>query len=1035
MNKIRTLKRHAKALFLVLMLMASISTTFAEKVTIKGRIISATDKSEIIGASVRISGTTIGTVTDMNGEFTISGQEDSTITVTYMGYAPEKVTIEKGKASYKIVLEEDSKKLDEVVVIGYGTQKKKEVTGAVVQVSGEALSRASSVDIGDALQGQIAGVNVQASSGSPGAASNIQIRGLNSINGSNAPLYVVDGIPYESDPMISPSEIATIDVLKDAASSAIYGTRGSGGVILITTKQAKAGQIKVSVDSYYGTQRVGSNVIPRMTTEEALYHFYTTGELVNNKSTLETYSPLELNPLYLNNHSDLLNVVLLKSAPIQNHSVTVSGGTKELSYNVMANYFDQQGMVINSGFNRTNIRSNTTYKKDKWTIGTSVGFRVEEQQKEPNGVINTAFATAPTAPGVTQNTTTISDAGAAGSNEALAVSNMLAVMKQTNVRNGNSINANLQLQYAFTKDFNYSGRIGVDYNNNTTVTFNPLVLVYDNTGAIVPMRNRSGITNMSDKSDKLVGENSLNYTKQFGGHKITALGVFSIEQYSFSSFTAQRFDILNNEIKVLNAGTADPNAFSGKSSYNQDRNNALVGLLGRFQYDYKSKYLLSVSTRRDGSSRFAKENRWGYFPSASVGWNVSEEKFWKPLANAITSFKIRGSYGTTGNQNFADYTYAPTIVLNSDYIFGTGSNQTIYLGATQTTLANADVKWETTVQQNFGIDLAFLNNSLTFNADIYNSNKNDMLFPVMLPPTLGTGTNGTLVLNIGDMNNKGLELATNYRHAGKFTWSIGGTFAKNINIVTKMSDYNKSFYMPGSAVLDLGNPDPVCIIKEGYAAGSFFVYKTNGLVKTAEQLAEYQKLVPSAKMGDLIYVNTTQGDNVIDVNDRVYGGNGLPDFTAGLNLSCSYKDFDFSMQWFGSYGNDIINSTKVAAYWNGTSKDLLYQWTPQNPNSPIPLDRGKSHPNYRPSTDIWIEDGSFIRLKNVAVGYKLPTKLMAKLGISKLRIYCAAQNPLTLTKYTGYDPEVGGNGTAISGIDKANYPISAQYKAGIQLEF
>jgi hypothetical protein len=249
-----------------------------------------------------------------------------------------------------------------------------------------------------------------------------------------------------------------------------------------------------------------------------------------------------------------------------------------------------------------------------------------------------------------------------------------------------------------------------------------------------------------------------------------------------------------------------------------------------------------------------------------------------------------------------------------------------------------------------------------------------------------------------------------------------------------MSDYNKIFYMSNSAVLDLGNPDPVCVIKEGYEAGAFFVYKTNGLVKTAEQLAEYQKLVPIAKMGDLIYVNTN-GDNVIDIKDRVYGGSGFADFTAGLNMSCSYKDFDFSMQWFGSYGNEIINSTKINAYWKGTSRDLLYQWSPQNPNSPIPVDRGQNSWNFRPTTDIWIEDGSFIRLKNIAMGYKLPTKVLSKLGIAKFRIYCAAQNPLTLTKYTGYDPEVGGNGGAVTGIDKANYPISAQYKAGVQLEF
>ncbi|MCL7762603.1 TonB-dependent receptor [Polaribacter sp. Z014] len=1030
-----------KVYYLTCLLIFSLSTMQAQTTSIKGVVTG--DGQLLPGVSVLVKGTTNGTVTDFDGNFKIRATPNSVLLFSYLGFAIKEIKVGT-KTTINVILKSDVDSLDEIVVVGYGTQKKKEVTGAVAQISSEEIGKMASQDLGATLQGQIAGVNVTASSGAPGSDSNILIRGLSSVTGNSSPLYVVDGIPYSSDPKLSMSEIESIDILKDAASSAIYGTRGSGGVILITTKKGKIGQMKISVDGYRGIQNItsGTNLV---NVEEDLYVTFLSKNTLNGTTYGNSWTPIEYNPQQLTNNSDLRDIVENDNATIENYSLSISGGKKGLSYNVVGNLFSQDGMIINSGYDRFNLRANTQFNKGNWKVNTGLGFRIENQEYAAYNLILDAYKFHPYQDKIDPNQETIETSGPGNSVEALNRSNLAQKFQQTDVRDGNQFNGNINAEYKINDYLKFTSRAGIEYGNDKRVRINPLFKAYDGDGNVIPTSTRSGTYNYSSSATKKTWDNSLDFNKKFGDHQIKALLLYSSEKYTFTSFYAQKFDLLSNDITVLNGATLDPAAGSG-TGWGQDKTTSLIGMLGRLQYNYKGKYLFSASVRRDGSSRFSEENRWGIFPSASAGWNVSDENFFSPIKDVVNSLKLRGSYGTTGNQGFLDYSNAATITLSQDYVFGAEENDNLALGATQTAFANKNIKWETSKQTNIGFDFGFLKNRLKFSGDFYKTKKEDMLFPLLLPPTTGAGLNKTVILNVGDMENTGLEFALNYRHKGDLTWSAGINYSHNENIVTKMSGANKIAYLEGSKVVNSNSEDLVSVLAEGYTAGSFFLIPTDGIIKTEEELNEYKNLFPGANLGDLKYIDAltvdTDGDGILDAgdgvitnDDRVNYGSGTPSFEMGLNFSLEYKNFDFYMQWYTSQGAEILNGNKAFTYKYATNKDLVYQWTPQNTSSNIPTNRGRDHYNYRGYTDYWLEDGSFIRLRNVNLGYTITNSFLKKAKINKLRIYITAQNPLTFTKYTGFDPEVGNNGLSTKGIDKGNYPVSSQYKMGIQLDF
>lgn len=1004
---------------------------FAQKQTLKGKIVSASDNMEVIGAAVQVEGTTLGTITGIDGSFVLPNAPiNGTLVVTYIGYKVYKTAIQKNKI-YEIKLIEDTKVLDEVVVVGYGTMRKKEVTGSVARVNSDQLNLIATSDVGNALQGQVAGVNVQSSSGQPGATANIQIRGISSINGSNNPLYVVDGVPYEGDPGLSSSEIESMDVLKDAASAAIYGTRGAGGVILITTKSGKAGEMKVSVDSYYGIQKITSG-LNLVSSSQAIFLSALLGVKGEQIAPNYIWNSIWNGTGLFTNDSKILPLIEKDNQPIKNVSVNLSGGKDNLVYNVVANYFSQDGILINSGYERYNIRANSTFKKNKFTFTSNLSAKFDKQESPAWGLYQQAFTYLSTSKQVDPNISL--DTAEGDSNQLLALGNVLAKFKETNVNDGKGFNANFAINYNIIKGLSFNTRLGAGYNIARVIKTNPLFKIYDSDGKEVKNNaTQSGIRKTSQTNTNLSWENVLNYGIKLGKHDIKATAVFSMEKYTYESFYAQKKDLISNELPSLGAATGDQLVGVGTGAWEQDRTSTLVGMLGRIQYNYAGKYLLSASIRKDGSSRFTKDNRWGYFPSVSAGWAISEEKFFKPLLQTVNQVKIRASYGTTGNQNFQDYLFAATLSTLYDYAFQGTSSGSLSNGMTQTSYANADVKWETTDSYNAGIDLAFLNNKITFSADAYINTKKNLLFPLKVPPIAGTGTSGSVIMNVGDMENKGIELAFGYRDKiGKLNYHSNLTFSRNVNKITRMAGTNKR--SPLGSISTGNTDDNITFLCEGMEAGVFLMMPTNGIVNTDEKLQEYQKLRSDAKMGDLIYVDTNK-DGLLNDDDRVKCGSGTPKAELGFNYGFEWKGFDLSMNWYASLGNKVVNGSKVASYQNNVNLDQVYQWSLSNPTSSIPAYRTKTHYNSRTYADIWVEDGSFVRLKNVVIGYSLPKNIITKLRLTKLRFYLAGDNLLTFTKYDGYNPEVGGNGLSTKGLDMGNYPIAIQMRGGLQLDF
>ncbi|WP_158027227.1 SusC/RagA family TonB-linked outer membrane protein [Labilibacter marinus] len=994
----------------------------AQEILVTGVISSSEDGMPIPGVSVVIKGTTVGTISDFDGNYSIKAENGQTLLFSFVGMKNQEVVISGKKIDVK--MENDFIGLDEVVAIGYGVQKKKEVTGAVTQVKSEQISKHVTPDLATALQGQVAGVNVVAASGEPGAAASIQIRGVTSIGGSNTPLFVVDGIPQDGDPRLSSNEIETIDILKDAASCAVYGTRGAAGVILITTKRGEAGELRVSVDGMYGIQHITSGT-PKMTTEEQMYY-----EAIEARYAEPQY-PTDIasrNPSWLTNETSIIDLVQNDNAVTQNYNVTFSGGSKNLTTSAVFGYYNQEGVIINSHFERFNGRINSRFHKNRLTVNTSINFSIEDRQKPVGNLLTQAYRFLPYYPDVDSDTEAVEATGG----DRTKMDYVLQAIKKEDYNKRDRLNANVNLDYELAKGLKFFTKIGAGITNNNGKTFVPAYAVIDDGVAeIDPTKSYSGMS--TDRATLFSAEAALNYVKKINNHKITALVNFSAEERTYDNVYGRKEGITNNNIKVINGGTINPTIYSGNNY-----KSTLLGTLGRLQYDYKGRYLFSASARRDGSSKFSEKNRWGLFPSVSAGWNVADENFWQPVADVVNGFKVRASYGTTGNERIGNYLYSSVLSQNVDYAYSNGSMDMLALGTAQKTYANTDVQWETSKQFNVGIDLGFFQNKLTFNADYYQTKKEDMLFPVKLPASAGAlrKSAANVILNVGDMSNQGMELSMLYRNQiGKWKWSLGGTFSKNENEITQMSGNSTVIVNSNSALISGDGASTVTAIMLGREAGAFFLNPTNGVIKTEEQLVEYQKLNPTAKMGDLMYVDTNK-DGSISSEDREYSGSGLPDYELGLNMTVDYQGFDFSMQWYAAIGGDIMNGSKAAAYSYETHPDLMYMWTTANDHSDIPIYRGdsKSHDNYRGYTDFWLEDGSYVRLRNITLGYTVPKTMISNIGISNCRVYVTAQNPLTFTNYEGYDPEVGGN-ISNRGVDKGNYPVSSSYSVGVKLDF
>ena len=1024
--KLKTFGSYTKRVLLFMSLIILGFKGHGQNLKVNGTVLSEESGQPIPGVSIVIKGSSIGTSTDFDGLYTINVAKGETLVFSYLGM--EEIEIIISTASNNVLMKESVTGLDEIVVIGYGTVKKRELTGAIASVKAKDLNKTITSDFASAIQGRIAGVSVRQGNAAPGENATITIRGITSFqDGGSGPLYVVDGVTYIENPNITPQEIESIEVLKDGASAAIYGSRASGGVILITTKKGKEGQMKVNLDSYYGVQNITSG-LPLANTLEALY--------INDIQY--RYDAINFDPLLqitngLENETNWMNLLQVDAAPIQNHSLNVSGGKNGLTYSVVGTFFNQTGSLINSDFKKQSLRSNTGFKKGKFTAQTNLSVNFSDQQREPYGLIYNAIRLQPYMAPIDFNSD-IYDLDLENiDNNTGRITNFAGTLKQESSNKINNFNGNIQLGYEIIEGLTARTNIGRSYYNKKDRWFNPSFIVNNNLGEINPtVSNLNAQLRLGDAtSTRSIDEFTVNYNKSFNKHNLKFLIGNTYESSKYEFYRTGANNITSNLTPVL--GNGEP--IVGTQTINKTES---VSYLGRINYNYNWKYLLSLVVRRDGSSNFGN-NKYGTFPSISAGWALSNEKFFKSLKNTISTAKIRFGYGTTGSDRVPPYGYSPVVISNVDYPFGEDPNLTI--GLTQPGYADPNLKWESNISKNLGLDLTFKGGKAGLEIDLYEQDKKDMLLAIVTPISAGsTPVNGEtydrFLTNIGNLRNRGIEISAHYNHKfGPLSAKFSGNFTKNENKVVSLSREGEIVFDGYPNIIRAAQTEPVAVLEAGLPVGAFKVYETNGTIKTDEELIAYQLLNPNAQKGDLRYVDS-DGNGELDANDKVYKGSYQPDFEIGFNIDATYKDFDFSVQFFGVSGNTIYNGQKQYAYSTKRHRDLIYSWTDMNPTSNIPTPRSNiEHPNVQTSSDYFLEDGSFLRLRNIILGYSLKTTLLDKVGIEKLRLFINAQNPITWTKYSGFDPEVGSSNPFEGGLDRGSYPVSSTYSAGISIIF
>lgn len=985
------------------------------------------------GVSVLITGTTTGTVSDFDGKYTITAKDTDVLLFSFIGFKSQKKAI-AGAKQINIVLVSDTQNLEEVVVVGYGTQKKKEITGAVASVKADLIARSPVSDVAESIQGQVAGVNVQASSGRPGDAANIQIRGVGSLLGTLEPLYVVDGIPYQSNPNIAPDQIESLDILKDGAAASVYGTRASNGVILITTKKGKKGNVVVDLNTYTGIQNIYSGT-PLMNTQQQLFADYTSKAMLS--SSLPTY--FITGPDLLNYNSNFVKDVQNNNAIIKNYGLGISGGTQDLSLNFSSSYFDQEGILINSGFNRLSNRLTAQFTKGKFKAFASVGLTNENRTQEPWSLYEYSVGQRPW--NIPLSGVTSTDGTATYPVDNVIYYGYLArELQNVDERKVSSSNIALNLEYEIVKGLKYKINLGKNNYDYRRSFFRPQVLLYDREGKYNPTASRASALLNEDFtfSERRTIENIITFNQKYNKHSFDFTGVLSYEDFTSKQVGVGIIGLLSNDTPVLGAGD------NGTKPTSYDYNNTLSGKMFRMQYNYDDRYLFSASIRQDGSSNFGPDNRYGVFPGVSAGWNLSEEGFFKKskIRNVVDNLKFRASYAQVGNQSIPPYTYAGQIEAGVNYLFG--SDQTLNNGAIQRRFSNPDVKWETSISSNIGVDLAMFKNKLNFTVDVYKNEKNNMLLPQATPPSSGAYNPGAvdiynpIIVNAGNMTNKGIEIALSYKNQlqNGLKYSLSATFTKNINEITNLDGINRG-YGNGRPTQSLGNTvDYTTFFAVGHPAGSFYLLQNTGVLKSQAAADAYNLAIPGAgaKAGDMSYADINK-DGTINDADRVFSGSGQAKFESGFNLNLDYKSFDLSVQTYFSYGANIYNGARYFAYTQGRHADQFDMWSPQNPTSDVPSDRNNAfHNNVRAASDYFLEDGTYLRIRNISLGYSLPKTILSKVGLNTLRLYVTGMNPFTFTKYTGYDPEVGGNGISTRGVDSGNYPVARRFVLGVQVK-
>jgi len=987
---------------------------------------------EIIGANVLIKGTTIGSITDIDGKFSFEAPANSTLQVSYIGYITKEIPIGT-QTSLAITLVEDAQALDEVVVVGYGTMKKKDLTGSVSSIKSEDIQRSPVTSLDQALQGKAAGVQVSQASSAPGGRVTIRIRGGNSLSSSNEPLYVVDGFPISAgnsaggsgvgqNPLstINTADIASIEILKDASATAIYGARGANGVVLITTKRGNIGKPVVTLDAYYGVQKLAKK-LDMMNAQE--YATLVNEGYINDKK--DPIFPNANNPYYFPEISSLGKGVdyqdeVFTSAPIQNYNIGITGGNEGVKYFVGGSYFGQDGIIKNSDFNRASFRSNLDLKiLPNLTVNTNISASHTWANEMPSegdggggtgGVVHGAIMMPASVPIFDEEgnySMTNPTSGSTPSNNPVATIN-----HYTGKHEIDRFLGSLDVNWEIIKNLTLKVTFGTDMSNANRATY-------------WPKETHRGFTKNGEgyqryrKDASYLNENILTYSNMFGDHSINAMGGYTWQVFHLKAFNAGSTNYSTDLYQANNLGGGT--VYSAPAS--ERTQSQLASYLGRLNYIYKDRYLFTFTARADGSSKFGANNRWAFFPSFALAWRLSEEEFMEGF-DWLSNLKLRGSYGKTGNQDIASYK-SLAMLGTMNYNFGGLLNA----GVGPNNIPNPDLKWETTATTDIGLDIGLFNNRLSLVIDYYYKKTTDLLWNISTPSTSGFTS---IFKNVGSLEDKGIEISVGADvFTGDFKWNTQMNWSRNRNKVLEIPGYTPTTQGSLSGHLKVNGS----WLEPGLPVGVWNMLKYDGVFQDQAQLDAGPKNKDD-QIGDARFIDKNKDGKINYTDDRMIVGDPNPDFIYGWTNNFSFKGFDLSVYLQGSQGNDIINvqraETNVSSPWGNQRREILNRWTPTNTNTNIPKARSTVDGDLLQS-DWLIEDGSYIRFKTITLGYTFnKIKFM-----NSLRVYVTGQNLITITDYSGFDPEVNsqGNQNLQIGVDYNAYPSAKAVLFGVNVSF
>lgn len=1064
-----------KKLLLANLLWVWLLPTAMAQQQVSGKVTDYSTGEPLPGVNILVKGTTTGTISDIQGNYSMSvSGNDAVLVFSFIGYETYEVAV-GAQRTINAQLMPDLTTLEEVVVVGYGTMKRSDLTGAVASVSGDALRGTVSASVDQALQGRVAGVQVTQNSGQPGGAVSIRVRGTTSLTNSSEPLYVIDGVQMQGDaggitgfdwqggsggqqaatsnPLatLNPNDIESIEILKDASATAIYGSRAANGVIIITTKRGKRGEATVSYNGYYAVQEVYKTFDMMDLPAYARYNNEVAAEVAGINA-----NPRFADPSILGPGTDWQEAIF-QLAPMQSHSISISGGTDATRYMVSGGYFEQEGIIIGSNFNRFNVRANIDTRISKGIeIGGTIALSRKDEtitlQDGGDGVISQAAQMPPHIP--VRNF----DGSFAGPDQQNASAQIgsnpvaLALLRNNTVLD-NRVMTTLYADIELISDLKFRSEIAVDYGNALIKAFQPS---YE-WGTIVNRTSQLGQS--SNQNFFWVWRNYVTYNRSFNDHGLTAMVGYEAQKGQYDNFTAYKLG-MPNDLPSMRQGDISNIANTGVKGWN-----SLISSFARAIYNYDDRYLVTATIRRDGSSRFGPENRWGWFPSASVGWRISQESF-MGQNNFVNELKLRAGWGLVGNEAINNYAFGSALTSVNTY-FGSGVRNSAY--------SNPLVQWESTAQYNIGLDVALLNTRIDLSVDAYLKETDNLLLELPLPGIFGDQINGPQA-NVGRMTNKGIEVSLNTVNVetDRFKWTTNANFALNRNEVTSVGGppiFEQLYWYSGF--------ETSTMTTAGYPVGQFYGYIADGIFTSKEEILSHAVQIPDDNyvptsdddpginkierttglwLGDIKW-RDLNGDGVINSDDQTVIGDPNPDWTFGFNNSFSYGPISLDVYVLGSIGGDILNysrarneqmltnfdnqSTTVEnrartrLIEGGTDLNNIDHVELINPGTDIPrFDNGGENSNHYMSTR-WIEDGTFVRIQNVRLSYNLPSRLTEKVRMSRAQVYANIQNVATFTNYTGLDPQIGAfnQSPLLQNVDMGRYPSPRVYTLGVNIDF